>query len=112
MNVTRHHVVAQRAQAARGLLARMVGLLGRDALPAGEAMVFPWCNSIHTVGMRFPIDAIFVDQQWQVVSWRSGVRPWRVVWPVRGAWGVVEMAQGTLDRLGLKVGDQLHLAES
>ena len=103
--------VAERATIAQTWPARLVGLLGCDTLPAGEALIFPSCRSIHTWGMRFAIDAIFVDRRWRVVSLRSGVRPWRVVWPIWGAWGVVEVAAGTLGRIGLKVGDQLLLRQ-
>lgn len=102
--------VAERATIAQTWPARLVGLLGCDTLPEGEALFFPSCSSIHTWGMRFAIDAIFVDRRWRVVSLRAGVRPWRVVWPVWGAWGVVEVAAGTLGRIGLKVGDQLRIA--
>mgnify|MGYP001611195039 FL=1 len=104
--------VAERATIAQTWPTRLVGLLGCNALPEGEALVFPSCSSIHTWGMRFAIDVIFVDRRWRVVSLRPGVRPWRVVWPVRGAWGVVEVAAGTLGRIGLKVGDQLRLAQT
>ena len=104
--------LAERATIAQTWSARLVGLLGCDTLPEGEALIFPSCSSIHTCGMRFAIDAIFVDRRWRVVSLRPGVRPWRVVWPVRGAWGVVEVAAGTLGRIGLKVGDQLRLAQT
>lgn len=93
-------------------LARVKGLLGRDTLPAGEALVFPECHSIHTVGMRFPIDAIFVDKRWRVVALRPRLGPGRLVFPVWNAWGVVEMASGALERVPLQVGDQLNLLPS
>lgn len=90
---------------------RLRGLLGRRALPEGEAMVFPSCRSIHTWGMGFPIDAAFVDRSWRVVAVREHLAPWRVVLPVRRAWGVVELPSGTLERTGLRVGDVLQLVE-
>ena len=105
-------VLAERATIARTLPARLKGLLGRRQIREGEAMVFPQCRSIHTIGMRVPIDAIFVDRAWRVVGLRAGLGPWRVVCPVWSAWGVVEMAQGTLSRIRLQVGDQLNLLQS
>ena len=93
-------------------LERAKGLLGRDALPADEALMFPQCHSIHTVGMRFPIDAIFVDKHWRVVALRPRLGPGRLVFPVWRAWGVVEMASGALERVPLQVGDQLNLLPS
>jgi uncharacterized membrane protein (UPF0127 family) len=99
--------VAERARLARTWRQRMVGLLAHRRLPVDEALMFPRCNSIHTVGMRFPIDAIFVDRGWRVVAVREGVAPGRLMLPVWRAWGVVEAAAGTVQRVGLRVGDRL-----
>ena len=99
--------VAQRAHIARSWHQRMVGLLAHDKLPPDEAMIFPGCSSIHTIGMRFPIDVIFVNREWRIVSLQEGLGAGRLVLPVRGAWGVVETASGTLKRTGLQVGDRL-----
>ncbi len=107
--VERTHIpLATRATAARTLGERLKGLLGRERLPEGEALIFPGCSSIHTIGMRFPIDAIFVDRDWRVVALHS-VRPWRVVLPVRKAWGVVETPPGTIAQAQVAVGDRLCL---
>ena len=103
--------LASKVTLARTWTARLVGLLGRRALGEDEAMVFPRCRAIHTLGMRFPIDAVFVDRDWQVVGLRRALPPWRIVLPVRGAWGVVEVAKGALARIGLRVGDELKLVK-
>lgn len=102
-------MVASNALLASTWASRTIGLLGRETLPEEEALVFPGCHSIHTVGMRFPIDVMFVDRGWRVVALREALPPGRVLWPVWGAWGVVEMAQGSLSKLGLAVGDELSL---
>jgi len=101
--------LASRVTVARTWVSRLVGLLGRRTLGEDEALVFPRCRAIHTLGMRFAIEAVFVDRAWQVVAVRGPLAPGRIVWPVRGAWGVVEVAEGTLARTGLGVGDQLNL---
>ena len=94
---------------ARTLMARVKGLLGRRSLGAQEALILPRCRSIHTFGMRFAIDAVFVDRAWRVVAMRSRLVPGRLIFPVVGAWGVIELADGTVGRAGLIVGDQLEL---
>ena len=104
--------LASKARMALDPISRVKGLLGRDSLPEDEALVFPECHSIHTIGMRFPIDAIFVDRLWRVVALRPRLEPGRLVFPVWRAWGVVEMAQGALERFPLQVGDQLNLLPS
>ena len=89
--------------------ARMIGLLGHRALADGEALFLPGCRSIHTWGMRFTIDALFVDRAWRVVAVHRGLKPWRFVAPVWGACGVVEVRSGVLEEAGVRVGDQCHL---
>ena len=37
--------------------------LGRDGLPAGEGLWIVPCESVHTVGMRFPIDLVYLDRK-------------------------------------------------
>ena len=100
--------LATRAAVARTLCERLKGLLGRERLPEGEALIFPGCSSIHTIGMRFPIDAIFVDRDWRVVALHS-VRPGRMMLPVRKAWGVVETPAGTIAQTRVAIGDRLCL---
>ena len=105
-------VLVTDAAMARSLIARMKGLLGHRALGAQEALILPQCHSIHTFGMRFAIDAVFVDRAWRVVAMRPHLRPGRLVLPVFGAWGVVELADGALERAGLIMGDQLELIQT
>ena len=101
--------VAVNAQVAASWVSRLIGLLGRREFPEGEALIFPRCQSIHTVGMRVPIDALFVDRTWRIVALRAALKPNRLVLPVWKAWGVIELPSGTLTRLGLAVDDQLQL---
>ena len=89
--------------------ARMIGLLGHHTLEDGEALFLPGCRSIHTWGMHFAIDALFVNHAWCVVAMRKGLRPWRIVSPVWRAWGVVELRAGALEGAGVQVGDQCYL---
>ena len=101
--------LATHAWAACNWRSRMVGLLGRTSVPTGEALIFPQCRSIHTWGMRCAIDAVFVDRNWRVVALKQDLRPWRLVWPVWDAWGVIELSAGSLAQADLQRGDQLQL---
>ena len=102
-------VLADRVRVARSWWDRMVGLLNRRSLPLGEALILPGCQSIHTVGMKFAIDVIFVTRQWRVVAIQAALPPGKFLAPVWNAWGVIEMASGALDGVGLRVGDQLRV---
>jgi uncharacterized protein len=98
-------VLAGRVLEPRTFLGRALGLLGRSELPAGWGMWIHPCRGIHTLGMRFVIDAVFVDRRLVVVRVCHGVRPGRVVPVVWRARSVVELPAGAA--AGVEVGDQL-----
>ncbi len=100
----------------RGLLAlswkdRLVGLMGRRALGPGEGLVILPCESIHTMWMRFPIDAIFVDPRNVVVKTCPSVVPFRFRFGGWAAHAVIEGTPGMIDRSGTRVGDQIEVRE-
>jgi hypothetical protein len=92
------------------MLARMKGLLGRGALPLGEGMLIRPAPSIHTFFMRFPIDAVFVSREGEVLKVAANVKPWRTR-SCRRAYAVLELAAGEAERRQVAVGDRLEAAE-
>jgi uncharacterized protein len=71
-------------------LARLLGLAGLRAVPPATALLLPQTRSIHTCGMRLPLDLIWLDDAGRVVRIDRGVRPWRVR-GCRAAVAVVEL---------------------
>ena len=63
---------------ASGLLARGIGLALLDRGRAGEGLLIPRCRSVHTFGMRFPLDLVFLDCDGVVVGLRRSVPPRRL----------------------------------
>jgi uncharacterized protein len=57
---------------------RLIGLIGRRSLQAGMALEIPRCRSVHTAGMRFPLDLVWLDRERRVVRVDRAVPPWRV----------------------------------
>ena len=79
------------AEIAESMFERMRGLIGRDGLESGRGMLVTKCNCIHTLFMRFPIDATFLDKSGKVVKVVRGIRPWRPwVW---GGWRAVSVLE-------------------
>lgn len=85
---------------------RAKGLIGRRALPEGQGLLIPHCNAIHTLFMRFPIDATFLDRKGAVVKVVRDIRPGRLfVWGGWRARQVLETAsRPAQDRLRRCVG--------
>jgi uncharacterized membrane protein (UPF0127 family) len=101
--------VATQVEIAATRTTRRRGLLGRDSLDETSAMLLAPCNSVHTVGMRFPIDVVFVDRQGYAVKVVRNLRPWRIALATSGR-AVIEMAAGSLGWGQVLPGDRLYLA--
>ena len=100
-------IVCANCEIADTALKRIRGLLGRAGLAPGEGMLFRPAGAIHTVFMRFPIDAVFCDRDLVVVDVVRGLRPWRFAGR-RGSRVVIELAEGAAGDLG--PGDRLAVA--
>jgi len=103
--------VAGRVRVADNPWSRMVGLLGKKELPAGEALLIRPCSSVHTFFMRFPMDAIFVNRENQVLKVVRGMRPFRFA-GARRSHAVIELMGGALADGQVQPGDQLTLSEA
>ena len=85
---------------------RLRGLLFRPALSAdgSEALVIEPCASVHTIGMAYPLDLVFLDRDGRVCGWRERLMPWRFA-GCRGARSTVELHGGALARLNPRMGE-------
>lgn len=108
-NVTKNTVIAQKAKMADTFLSRMVGLLNRESISPEEALIITRCQSIHMFFMRFSIDVIFVDKNDVVVGLIERIRPFQLS-PIffRSSY-VIEMAEGSISRVKVSLGDKLVL---
>lgn len=68
------------------LPARLLGLAFLDLAGVGPGLLIPRCRSVHTFGMRFPIDVHFLDRERKCISVHRSVGPGRVVANRRAAW--------------------------
>ena len=87
---------------------RRRGLLGRDSLADGAALIIAPSSAVHTFRMQFPIDLIYARRDGRVLKVREAVPPNRM----SGAWGafaVIELPAGTIARVGLQTGDRLTI---
>src|SRR3954447_848419 len=90
------------AEVAESRHERRRGLLGRDSVEG--ALVLTRCRWVHTLGMRFAIDAAHLDERGVVVR-TTTMRRHRVGLPVWRATTVIEASAGAFGRWGLVVGD-------
>jgi uncharacterized membrane protein (UPF0127 family) len=106
-NQTKGTELASDARVARSYWSRLVGLLGKPSLPAGEALVIEPCTSVHTAFMRFAIDVLYVDPSRRVVKSVADLKPFRASGVLRGRCSVVELPSGAIAASKTAPGDQL-----
>ena len=87
---------------------RTRGLLGRNGID-GALLLRP-AKSVHTLGMRFPLDVAFCDRDLTVVRCVRMAR-WRLGRPVLRASCIIEAEAGAFERWRLQVGDRLEVRE-
>ena len=107
VNLTRQTILATRARLAASWWERAVGLLTRRRLEDGEALILPGAGSIHTIGMRFPIDVLVVNRHGEVQAALQSLPPGRLSPWWRGVGAVIECPVGTIHRSSTTTGDRL-----
>ena len=110
-NQTRETFVATEATLADSYLRRLVGLLGKTRRWAqlGRGLWIVPSRGVHTIGMMFPIDLIFLSKEKEVVHVEEHVRPFRISAVSLRAMSVVELPAHTIYRTGTQVGDRLEI---
>lgn len=108
VNVTRQAVLSDRCHFANTVWKRMIGLLNRRSFTPGEGLLLDRCYGVHTFGMRFPIDLLFLDQDLQVIRAVRALPPFRTC-AVKRAVYVLELPVGAVDRTGTAEGDQIQI---
>jgi len=85
------------------------GMLEREPPPEGFGLLMPGVDSIHMIGMIFPLDVLFLDEDMAVVGVEELLLAGTKNAACPGAAYVLEMTAGTLDRIPVEVGDELEM---
>ena len=107
-NLTRQTLLASDLEVADTAAKRNKGLLGRKGLASGGGLWITPCESVHTIGMQFAIDLVYLDRKFRVRKVRSAVPPWRLS-ACLIAHSILELPAGTIVATQTGRGDQLEL---
>ena len=88
--------------------ARKRGLLGRASLASGHALVIAPCSGVHTFGMQFPIDVVFVAKDGRIVKIRHDMPAGRLAAALT-AFATIELAAGAARNVGLETGQTIEV---
>ncbi len=110
-NKTRETFVATEVTVANSYFPRLFGLLGKTKRWAqlGKALWIIPSSGVHTIGMLFPIDLIYLDKDKQVVHVEEYVRPFRISKVSLKTKSVIELPPYTIYRTGTQIGDTIEI---
>lgn len=120
-NLTQHTILASSVAVADTPSTRRIGLLNHTHLNPGDGLFITHGRQIHTNGMKFPIDVIFIRQRWPVgFETVKGATVSRVVMGVGpgrvegcdAANSVLELPEGVIEASGTRAGDVLRVEYS
>ncbi len=111
-NKTRETFIATEATVADSYFTRLIGLLGKTRRWAqlGNGLWIVPSRGVHTFGMLFPIDLIFLSNEKEVVHIEEHVQPFRISRVSLKATSVLELPPHTIYRSGTQVGDRFEIA--
>ena len=98
-----------RVRFANNFMSRCIGLLNRSGLADDEGLLFAPGGSIHTLGMRFAIDVVFLDARFTVLQVQVNVKPWRFALAPARTRFVLELGASRCKELGILVGRAIEL---
>jgi len=106
-NVTRQAYISLGVGIADSPLTRLRGLLGKARMRSDEALWVVPSRGIHTVGLMFPIDVIYLDAQFRVIDIVESLAPFRVTRLRLACASVLQLPARSAADSGTRIGDQL-----
>jgi uncharacterized membrane protein (UPF0127 family) len=100
-------IISSRVFIADSFFRRFSGLLFRKPLKSGEVFILKNCRSIHTIGMRYSLDAAFMDNDGKIIAVFENFGPWKITPYIAKAVSVLEARSGFLKKRLLAVGDRI-----
>ena len=106
-----YQYIATQVYRAETMFERLRGLIGRPPLNPDQGYWLDPCNSVHTFGMGYPLDVIFLDTAGLIIKVAENLRPWRIAGAI-GARVSLELQSGSIKRFGLTEGQTLQWREA
>lgn len=107
-NRTKNNIFLKEAEVADTFFTRLRGLLGRKSLDMDTGLVITSCNSIHMIGMKFPIDVIFLDKDKIVCHVLPNMKIMQVSPIIKNAQYAIECPVGTIKSKNIEINDKIE----
>jgi len=109
INLTRNTLLADEARIGNTFFMRLIGLLNRNSLRKGEALILTPSNCIHSFFMRFTIDVIFLDKTGKIIKTLPSFKPFRLSPLYLHSNLVIELPENTLKLSQTQPGDIIKI---
>jgi uncharacterized membrane protein (UPF0127 family) len=86
------------------------GLLGTKELKENTGMLFKNCNSIHMLGMKIPLDIIFLKEDGTIVKCVNNLKPWKIAFCMKAKM-TLELPSGSIKKVKLKPNIKLEIMD-
>lgn len=110
INLTKKTWLATKVRKADNFITRLIGLLKRTHLGPEEALWLMPSKGIHTIGMKFPIDVVFLNRDHEVVGLISSLAPYRISAVHLRGYSVMELPNGTIRKSRTEIGDKFEIS--
>jgi uncharacterized membrane protein (UPF0127 family) len=100
-------VLFNKVMLANDFFTRLVGLLKTKSLEAQQGLLLKKCRQVHTYGMKFNIDVVFLSREGEILDMEKNMVPGRISRHVKEAYWVLELESGALERQNLKNHQQI-----
>lgn len=118
VNRTQNSVLCERCSLADTFWTRLRGLQYRPPLAPNEGLFITNCPSVHMIGVRFPIDVIFLDEANRAIDWTENLpggfhfyvakaRPSQANSTCGKPVNAIELPAGSIARHSLQLGDEI-----
>jgi hypothetical protein len=111
INQTKNITLAEDVLIANTIFTRIKGLLGKKYFSPNQALILDPCNCVHTLGMRFSIDILFIDKEWKIIQAICQLQPNRISRMYWSSNKVIELPAGKLGLTHTEAGDQLKFLD-
>jgi uncharacterized protein len=107
IDINKHDCLLSDVKKTNNIFERMRGLLFRSKLKPKQALWIEPCPSIHTIGMKYSIDVVFLDEKGIVLKVVNNIAPMRMA-TCKGARVSLELLAGEAEKAQIQTGMQLN----
>jgi len=101
--------ICENANWAKDFWSRLKGLLGKKEFSGFDGLLISPCRQIHSIGMNFKFDAVYLDNMYRVVALYDNIGKNRILPYNVAVSHVLELPVGTIKSKKLEIGDSLKV---